>query len=120
MHTHEWIPIRASAERGVFEIAHLVKTIRTGIWVALLLEVLILVALTSRIGGESYFQSTFLNYSNITQVLRSVSFMAISFRDPHIVSEFSKGWAILCSYTGPRTVEEAVVEALRGDIDIIC
>jgi len=54
-----------------------VKTIRAGIWVALLLEIIILVALTSRIGGEPYFQSTFLNYSNITQVLRAVSFIAI-------------------------------------------
>lgn len=53
------------------------KAIRTGIWVALLLEILILVALTSRIGGEQYFQSTFLNYSNISQVLRAVSFIAI-------------------------------------------
>ncbi|MEK6571227.1 MAG: ABC transporter permease [Bacteroidota bacterium] len=53
------------------------KTTRTGIWVALLLEILILVALTSRIGGEPYFQSTFLNYSNISQVLRAVSFIAI-------------------------------------------
>ena len=53
------------------------KTTRTGIWVALLLEVLILVILTSKIGGESYFQSTFLNYSNISQVLRAVSFIAV-------------------------------------------
>lgn len=53
------------------------KAIRTGIWVALLLEILVLVALTSRIGGEPYFQSTFLNYSNISQVLRAVSFIAI-------------------------------------------
>jgi ribose transport system permease protein len=54
-----------------------VKTTRTGIWVALLLEVLILVLLTSKVGGEPYFQSTFLNYSNISQVLRAVSFIAI-------------------------------------------
>jgi ribose transport system permease protein len=54
-----------------------VRTIRTRIWVALLLEVIILVALTSRIGGEPYFQSTFLSYSNISQVLRAVSFIAI-------------------------------------------
>ncbi len=53
------------------------KTIRSGIWVALLLEIVFLVALTTRIGGEPYFQSTFLNYSNISQVLRAVSFIAI-------------------------------------------
>lgn len=44
--------------------------------------------------------------------------IAVSFGDPYILSEFSKFSAILCTYTGLRTMEEAVVEALRGQIDI--
>ena len=50
---------------------------RTGIWLALLLEVVLLAILTSSIGNEHNFESTFLNWSNLTQVIRAVSFIAI-------------------------------------------
>jgi ribose transport system permease protein len=53
------------------------KARKAGIWVALLVEILILVALTSEFGGDTVFQSTFLNFSNISQVLRALSFIAI-------------------------------------------
>jgi ribose/xylose/arabinose/galactoside ABC-type transport system permease subunit len=48
-----------------------------GIWVALLAEVLILTVLTSSFGGPQIFQSTFLSWSNISQVIKAVSFIAI-------------------------------------------
>ena len=53
------------------------KKKRLGIWVALLAEVVILTILTSSFGGESFFESTFLSWSNISQVIRALSFIAI-------------------------------------------
>jgi len=53
------------------------KSARLGIWIALLLEVLLLTFFTSTFGGEHVFESTFLNWSNISQVIRAVSFIAI-------------------------------------------
>ncbi|MEK9137842.1 MAG: ABC transporter permease [Bacteroidota bacterium] len=50
---------------------------RFGIWFVLLAEVLVLTLLTSTFGGESVFESTFLNWSNISQVTRALSFVAI-------------------------------------------
>ncbi len=50
---------------------------RLGIWVALIAEILLLTILTSSIGGEEGFQSTFLSWTNISQVLRALSFIAI-------------------------------------------
>ena len=52
-------------------------TDRFGIWIALIAEVVILTILTSTFGGESLFASTFLNWSNIAQVVRALSFIAI-------------------------------------------
>jgi ribose transport system permease protein len=51
------------------------KTMRFGIWLALVLEVLLLTILTSSFGGG--FESTFLNWSNLSQVIRALSFIAI-------------------------------------------
>src|SRR5712692_877688 len=48
-----------------------------GISVALLAEVLILTVLTSSFGGPHFFQSTFLSWSNVSQVIRALSFIAI-------------------------------------------
>src|SRR5438093_4057117 len=48
-----------------------------GIWLALLAEVLLLTFLTSTFGGENAFESTFLSYSNLSQVIRALSFIAI-------------------------------------------
>src|SRR2546422_7154706 len=48
-----------------------------GIWAALLAEVLILTILTSSFGGPHLFDSTFLTWSNISQVIRALSFIAI-------------------------------------------
>ena len=53
------------------------KSKRFGIWLALLIEVLLLTVLTSSFGGEKFFESTFLNWSNISQVIRALSFIAI-------------------------------------------
>lgn len=50
---------------------------RSGLWIALLLEVVILTALTSTLGGNSLFDSTFLSWTNISQVMRALSFIAI-------------------------------------------
>ncbi len=50
---------------------------RFGIWAALLAEILILTFLTSSFGGGTFFESTFLNYSNLSQVIRALSFVAI-------------------------------------------
>ncbi|HEV8537787.1 MAG TPA: ABC transporter permease [Bacteroidota bacterium] len=50
---------------------------RSGLWFVLLAEVVLLTLLTSTFGGEHVFESTFLNWSNITQVVRAVSFIAI-------------------------------------------
>ena len=50
---------------------------RTGIWLALLAEVVVLTLLTSSFSGERYFESTFLNWSNLSQVIRALSFIAI-------------------------------------------
>ena len=52
-------------------------TKRLGIWFVLLAEVLVLTLLTSTFGGAEFFQSTFLNWSNISQVVRALSFVAI-------------------------------------------
>lgn len=41
------------------------------------MEVVLLTILTSSFGGESLFESTFLNWSNISQVIRALSFIAI-------------------------------------------
>jgi ribose transport system permease protein len=48
-----------------------------GIWVALLAEVILLTVLTSSFGGPHFFDSTFLSFSNISQVVRALSFIAI-------------------------------------------
>jgi ribose transport system permease protein len=48
-----------------------------GIWLVLLGEVLLLTILTSSFGGPNLFESTFLNYSNLSQVIRALSFIAI-------------------------------------------
>jgi ribose transport system permease protein len=53
------------------------KTKRLGIWLALILEVVLLTILTSSFGGEKVFESTFLNWSNLSQVIRALSFIAI-------------------------------------------
>lgn len=53
---------------------------KAGIWFALLIEIAVLVAFTSllsRSGGSISFESSFLNYSNISQVLNALSFVAI-------------------------------------------
>ena len=50
---------------------------RLGIWFVLVAEVLLLTLLTSTFGGPGYFESTFLNWSNISQVVRALSFVAI-------------------------------------------
>src|SRR5260221_9866871 len=50
---------------------------RLGIWFVLFAEVVLLTVLTSSLGGEHPFESTFLSWSNITQVIRSLSFIAI-------------------------------------------
>ncbi len=48
-----------------------------GIWAALLAEIIVLTVLTSSFGGPSFFESTFLNWSNLSQVIRALSFIAI-------------------------------------------
>jgi len=40
-------------------------------------EVVLLTILTSSFGGENLFESTFLNWSNLSQVIRALSFIAI-------------------------------------------
>jgi len=50
---------------------------RLGIWFVLLAEVLLLTILTSSFGGDHVFESTFLNWSNLSQVVRALSFIAI-------------------------------------------
>jgi ribose transport system permease protein len=50
---------------------------RFGIWIVLLAEVIVLTLLTSSFSGSRFFESTFLTWSNITQVLRGLSFIAI-------------------------------------------
>jgi ribose transport system permease protein len=50
---------------------------RIGIWFALLAEIVLLTILTSTFGGEHFFESTFLNWSNISQVTLALSFIAI-------------------------------------------
>jgi ribose transport system permease protein len=52
------------------------NTARFGIWLALVLEVLLLTILTSSFGSGG-FESTFLNWSNLSQVIRALSFIAI-------------------------------------------
>lgn len=54
-----------------------IESKRFGIWGALLAEVILLTVLTSRFGGDKLFDSTFLNWSNIAQVIRALSFIAI-------------------------------------------
>lgn len=54
-----------------------VKPKRLGIWLALIVEVLLLTILTSSFGGTSTFESTFLSWSNLSQVIRALSFIAI-------------------------------------------
>lgn len=53
------------------------KSKRLGIWLALIIEILLLTILTSSFGGEKIFESTFLNWVNISQVIRALSFIAI-------------------------------------------
>ena len=53
------------------------KSKRLGIWVALIIEVVLLTILTSSFGGDAVFESTFLNWSNLSQVIRALSFIAI-------------------------------------------
>lgn len=50
---------------------------RLGIWLALIVEVIVLTILTSSVGGDSIFESTFLSWSNLSQVFRALSFIAI-------------------------------------------
>ena len=50
---------------------------RLGIWVVLVAEVIVLTLLTSTFGGPGFFESTFLNWSNISQVVRALSFVAM-------------------------------------------
>ena len=50
---------------------------RVGIWFALLAEIFLLTILTSSFGGEHFFESTFLNWSNLSQVIKALSFIAI-------------------------------------------
>ncbi len=50
---------------------------RFGIWLALIVEVVILTILTSSFGGDSGFESMFLNWTNLSQVIRALSFTAI-------------------------------------------
>ncbi len=54
------------------------KSKHIGIWAALIIEVVLLTVLTSSFGGkDNPFESTFLNWSNISQVIRALSFIAI-------------------------------------------
>src|ERR1043166_3226408 len=53
------------------------RTMRLGIWGALVAEVVLLTFLTSSFGGGNGFESTFLSWSNISQVIRALSFIAI-------------------------------------------
>ena len=55
----------------------LFKSKRLGIWFALVAEIVLLTILTSSIGGNSGFESTFLNWTNLSQVIRNLSFVAI-------------------------------------------
>ena len=50
---------------------------RSGIWFVLVAEIVALTVLTSTFGGPGFFESTFLNWSNISQVIRALSFVAI-------------------------------------------
>ncbi len=50
---------------------------RLGIWLVLLGEVILLTILTSTFGGPAVFESTFLSVSNLSQVFRALSFIAI-------------------------------------------
>ena len=54
-----------------------VKPHRLGILAALLAEVVLLTILTSSFGGKEFFDSTFLSWSNLKDVLRELSFVAI-------------------------------------------
>jgi len=53
------------------------KRSRIGILFALIAEVVLLTVLTSSFGGDRLFESTFLNWTNISQVIRALSFIAI-------------------------------------------
>jgi len=44
--------------------------------------------------------------------------IGISFGDPYIVGEMPRLSAVLCAYSSLRTMERAVVDALRGEIDL--
>jgi ribose transport system permease protein len=55
----------------------ILKSQRLGIWLALIVEVVLLTIFTSSFGGGQFFESTFLNWSNLSQVIRSLSFIAI-------------------------------------------
>lgn len=50
---------------------------RLGIWIALLIELVLLTIFTSSFGGAHFFESTFLNWDNLSQVVRALSFIAI-------------------------------------------
>jgi ribose/xylose/arabinose/galactoside ABC-type transport system permease subunit len=50
---------------------------RFGLWFVLLAEVILLTLLTSTFCGEHIFESTFLSWSNLSQVVRALSFIAI-------------------------------------------
>jgi ribose/xylose/arabinose/galactoside ABC-type transport system permease subunit len=54
-----------------------VKSHRLGILIAFIAEVVVLTLLTSSFGGEKVFESTFLNWANLSQVIRALSFIAI-------------------------------------------
>jgi ribose transport system permease protein len=61
----------------VIPISAILKSRRLGIWLALIVEIVVLTVLTSSFGGRQVFESTFLNWSNLSQVIRALSFIAI-------------------------------------------
>jgi len=71
-----------------------------GMWFALVAEVLLLTILTSSFGGEEFFQSTFLNWSNLSQVIRAVSYIAIMAVGEAVVIERKKVKVIFCKGNG--------------------
>jgi ribose transport system permease protein len=54
-----------------------IRSSKIGIWLALIVEIVLLTILTSTFGGTHLFESTFLSWSNLSQVVRALSFIAI-------------------------------------------
>jgi ribose/xylose/arabinose/galactoside ABC-type transport system permease subunit len=91
---------------------------RIGIWAALLAEIIVLTALTSTFGGSSLFESTFLSWSNLSQVIRALSFIAIMAvgQSPVIISGgIDLGVGSLLGLTGVMT---AVLLTLGMNINV--